>query len=343
METTQPSKRGLQWLRAFNNEKTIHFSLWVLYFFGTAFSERNPGLTLDQIVFALNYMGMVFLVNYVYLPGFLYQNKRALFVVATLVTLTASMLLEELVLESIFFPHSRGSYFNPYYGIIEIGTILIFFLGFRLLWDHQKNLQQIDQLQSEKLESQLNFLKSQINPHFLFNNLNNLYSYALRGSSETPRMILQLSEILRYVLYESQGSFVSLTKELQQVENFIELQRLQLEGRGNINLTIKGSPEGYRIAPLMLFSFIENCFKHSNNTVSEGIVIQIHISVEQGKLHFECSNPYNREYMTSDSPAPGIGLKNVKERLTILYPGKHELNIEDAEETYTVRLELDLV
>ena len=340
-ENPDLSKKQGSWLQPLTNEKFIHGFLWALYFFVTAYSRRDPGLTMDQVIFALNYMVMVILVNYVFLPQFLYRKKYLGFMGATLAALTITMLIEETILEPIYFPE-RGAYFNPFDGLIEIGSILIFFLGFRLLWDHQVNLQRIDQLQKEKVKSQLDFLKSQIDPHFLFNNLNNLYSYALKGSPETPGMILELSDIMRYVLYESQESFVSLSKELKQIQNYVSLQRTQLKGRGNIELKTEGEVKGFRIAPLILFPFIENSFKHSHDSQLDEIVIKINLSIHDGKLRFACSNPYS-EIGKENTTSSGIGLKNVRERLELLYPDKYQLDINKAGGFYEVSLELELI
>ncbi|MDN5204920.1 histidine kinase [Fulvivirgaceae bacterium BMA10] len=326
------------------NEKVVHALLWGLYLIGIAYSKREPSLSLDELVFAVNYILMVMVVNYVLLPRFFYRKKYGWFVISLLATLTTAMFIEELVLEKIFFPDTRGDLFNPYYGLIEIGTILVFFLGFKLAWDYRSKLQQIDQLEKEKFEGQLNFLKSQINPHFLFNNLNNLYSYALDKSDETPKMILRLSNILRYVLYESQDSFVSLSREIYQIRNYVDLQRLQLEGRGEVHFNVEGKSEGYQIAPLLLFSFIENCFKHSHSSQLDQIKIEISITIENKMLYFKCTNPYNDTPDLSNEELPsGIGLQNVMERLRLLYPKKHQLDMNRDNGVYKVDLELELI
>ncbi len=332
--------------RAIGNEVFVHALLWVLYLLATAYSRREPGLELYQLVFTFNYIIVVTLVNYVFLPRLFYRKRYKAFFGAVAAVLFASMLLEELVLEKIFFPDTRGDYFNPYYALIQISTTVGFFGGFRLAWDYHFTTRAMETLEKEKAESQLNYLKSQINPHFLFNNLNNLYAYALEKSDKVPEMILGLSDILRYVLYESQGTYVSLGRELEQLKHYVALQRTQLEGRGSVTLAIDGEAEGYRIAPLLLFSFVENSFKHSHSSQLAHVNIAITVTVADGRLLFVCTNPYEDVYRDSQHPngeAKGIGLKNVRERLQLLYADKHELTITEDGQTYTVALDVELV
>jgi len=332
--------------RAIANENVVHALLWVLYLLATAYGGREQGLKQYQVAFTLNYVAAVIVVNYVLLPKLFYRKRYRLFLASVALLLTASMLVEELVLEIIYFPDTRGDTFIPYYALIQIGTTMLFFAGFKLAWDYHFKTRELETLEKEKAESQLNYLKSQINPHFLFNNLNNLYAYSLEKSDKVPEMILGLSDILRYVLYESQGTYVSLGRELEQLRHYVALQRTQLEGRGSVTLDIHGEVEGYRIAPLLLFSFVENSFKHSHSSQLDHVKIAIVLEISAGKLHFVCANPYEAVYRDSQRPdgkAKGIGLKNVRERLQLLYPDKHQLAIEEDGQTYRVTLDLELL
>jgi LytS/YehU family sensor histidine kinase len=191
-------------------------------------------------------------------------------------------------------------------------------------------------------ESELQYLKSQINPHFLFNNLNNLYSYAIDNSPKTPSIILELSSVLRYMLYDCKENFVPLAKEIEHLKNFTQLSELQIENRGQVEFNVENIRSGHRIAPLILNVFVENAFKHSTASQSEDISIKIHINVtEAGMLEFECVNSY-RPLKNTDNLSHGIGLQNVKKRLQLIYPNAHTLSIQETDSLYSVQLNIEL-
>ena len=148
--------------------------------------------------------------------------------------------------------------------------------GFKFGWDALGKQQEVDELKIAVKESELQFLKTQINPHFLFNNLNNLYSYAIEQSPETPEIILELSGLLRYMLYECKEDFVPLTKEVDQLENFISLSEMQVEERGSVKFSTQNILANFKIAPLILIVFIENAFKHSTASQVDNLSL-IHI------------------------------------------------------------------
>lgn len=218
-------------------------------------------------------------------------------------------------------------------------TILI---GFKFAWDASTKQREVEQLQTSVKESELQFLKSQINPHFLFNNLNNLYSYAIEQSPKTPSIILELSWVLRYMLYDCKEDFVALQKEIEHLKNFTQLNELQIEERGQVTFETENIGSGYRIAPLILTVFIENAFKHSTASQSKDISINIDIKVtDKGILEFECKNSF-QPLGNTDNLSKGIGLQNVKKRLQILYPDAHELTITQGTGLYSVFLKMQL-
>src|SRR5690606_2583108 len=200
---------------------------------------------------------------------------------------------------------------------------------------------ELEQLRTAVKDSELQFLKSQINPHFLFNNLNNLYSYALEKSDKTPKIILDLSAVLRYMLYECQAKFVPLNKEMEHLRNFVNLSKLQIEERSRIKLNTENIEYGFLVAPLILSVFIENAFKHSLSSVSGHIEILIDIFLKKEELIFKCENSYSSKSNIKDL-ASGIGLENVKKRLELLYPKRHNLTIETKNDYFIVNLTLKL-
>lgn len=193
-------------------------------------------------------------------------------------------------------------------------------------------------LENEKLISELAFLKSQINPHFLFNSLNNIYSLAYQKSQKTPEAVMKLSEIMRYMLYESNESTVKLDDEIRYLENYIELQKLRFKDKAYIIFEIEGETADKRITPLVLISFVENAFKHGVATDKDN-PITIVLNVTSNKLYFQV---INRKSNQNKDQTGGIGLQNVKRRLDLLYKGEYRLDIEDNEAIYNCELYLDL-
>ncbi len=178
--------------------------------------------------------------------------------------------------------------------------------------------------------------------HFLFNNLNNLYAYALENSSKTPTIILEISSVLRYMLYDCKENFVPFYKELEHLKNFTALNELQIEDRGIINFRTKNLREGYQIAPLILMVFIENAFKHSTASQSDNILIDISIGMSTaGELEFYCKNTFRKKTNT-DNLSRGIGLANVKKRLDLLYPSLYRLDIVENTNEFIVNLSMQL-
>ncbi|WP_245980532.1 sensor histidine kinase [Flagellimonas lutimaris] len=277
------------------------------------------------------------------MPKYLYKKKYWQFFLGSALVVVAVITIEEVVLEPIIFAGTkRGDTFPGVY-VSLLGTLPVMFIlsGCKFGWDALKKQAQIDELETTIQESELQFLRSQINPHFLFNNLNNLYSYALQESPKTPEIILEMSGVLRYMLYESKEQFVPLKKELEQLGNFIRLYKLQIEDRGEVHFDVDKIEAEYRIAPLILIVFIENAFKHSQSGQSSDIEIDISVKLNNSTLEFLCKNNYEPGF-SLDSVAKGIGLTNVKKRLELLYPKKHILQIEEADNSYKVYLKLEL-
>lgn len=221
-----------------------------------------------------------------------------------------------------------------------IGSLLYLFLSvilkFTVDWFLNERIQR--DLENQRLSAELAFLRSQINPHFLFNSLNSIYSLAYQKSETTPEAILKLSEIMRYMLYECNDNKVDLDKELQYLQNYIDLQKIRFGSNAYIDFKIDGNVDNKQIVPLMLIAFIENAFKHgvANNPLTP---IRLLIDIEAGHLHFYIQN---KKHANNRDEVGGIGLNNVRRRLNLLYAGKYNLNIRDEIDTYTVELSLVL-
>ena len=241
---------------------------------------------------------------------------------------------------------------NPKTGVAEykdlvsyvIGTIFVsgFFIisscliKFMLDWFSNTRIQR--NLETEKKDMELQFLKSQLNPHFLFNSLNNIYSLAYQKSDKTADAILKLSEIMRYMIYESNDSWVALSKEIEYVQSYIELQKLRFKNGAAVEMILNGEIDDQQIIPLILISFVENAFKHgvANDPKDP---IRINIIANQKILHFSITN---KKSSGNKDEVGGVGLNNVERRLQLLYPERYKLNIVNSATHYTSELILDI-
>lgn len=229
---------------------------------------------------------------------------------------------------------------NPFVSENAVAAIGIMLLSFPVLlsqqWTKQNN--QIVSLEKEKAQAELDLLKQQINPHFLFNTLNNLYALSLQQSHKTPDSILQLSELMRYVIYKGKEEKVKLGDELKYIEDFMELQQMRL--RKPLTLTFEKEIEDERqeIAPLLLIVFVENAFKHGIEPAEESAFLHIHLKTTGKKLFFSCENSFEKE----NEKERGIGLSNLQRRLSLLYPGKHLLKTGIKNHTFKAELQIDL-
>jgi len=198
------------------------------------------------------------------------------------------------------------------------------------------------QLQKENAESQLQLLKAQVHPHFLFNTLNNIYSYTQNSSAVASKLVMGLSDMMRYMLYECNQPLVNLDKELKMLQDYSVLEQIRYDKRLDLHIELPENTQDLYIAPLLLLPFVENCFKHGASHMLEQPWISLHISMENDVLKMNLVNgkPPNTGARPLDKP--GIGIVNVRKRLSLLYPDKHNLVITSEEEVFIVNLTLVL-
>lgn len=231
---------------------------------------------------------------------------------------------------------------NLYYALTAVAVGVLF----KLIEDWFRLQQERRALVGEKTTAELAFLKSQINPHFLFNTLNNIYALAYAKSDAAPGAILKLSELMRYMLYENAGNGsasngtpqkVALSKEIQYLRNLVDLEKLRVPN-AQVQFEVEGNTDLYRIEPMLLISFVENAFKHGDLTDPNQPLV-IHLSIRQGKL---LADVLNKKSERQKDATGGIGLPNVRRRLDLLYPNQYTLRVEETEQTYGCRLEISL-
>ena len=227
------------------------------------------------------------------------------------------------------------------YSVVSLITGMFFMFSSTAVYvisANVKNREHRKSLENEKLNAELAFLRSQINPHFLFNSLNSIYSLAYQKSDKAPEAILKLSEIMRYMLDESNEETVWLHEEINYLHNYIDLQKMRFQEKTYVDFQVDIDKTEHRIMPLLLISFLENAFKHGASTDASQ-PIRIRIKVNNGRLHFKVENAKNQ---LNKDQAKGIGLNNLQRRLQLGYPDRHTLHIVESENYYSSELFLYL-
>jgi LytS/YehU family sensor histidine kinase len=220
--------------------------------------------------------------------------------------------------------------------------------AFKLMIDYTKMQQRMGEMAKEKAEAELNFLKSQINPHFLFNSINSVYFLIDKNNADARGALHKFSDMLRYQLYEMNGNQVAIEKEIQYLQDYIELQKLRKDDQFMIEFNCLPDVKGFSIEPLLLIPFVENAFKHISHNKNDLNFIKMQLGMKKGEFYFSIENskePSHRHLRVEKvtEQHSGIGLVNVKRRLALLYPQKHSLKITDGIDIFSVKLELKII
>jgi len=322
-----------------------HVLFWVVWYFFYTFTYSTGVFTKTQLIQNLYLlpvrMGATYLLLYWILPGFLFKRKYLMFIVLIILNAVAFGLAIWFVLDVL-----RGTPRNLSINIIRPivlnyqipATAMAIYMFKRWFLIQQYTLN----LEKEKLEAELKFLRSQIQPHFLFNTLNNLYALTLKKSESAPDVVIKLSNLLEYSLYSEIKDEVPLNEELNLLKGYTDLEMLRFGKRLILEFIIPEKADGYLIAPLVLLPFVENSFKHGASRVSDSPFINITIGINNNKLRFVIINSYRIDDYQEQVTSERIGLKNVRRRLELLYPGKHKLDIWQENGIFGVDLEMEL-
>ncbi|CAM4022246.1 Histidine kinase [Pedobacter westerhofensis] len=283
------------------------------------------------------------------MPAF-YTRGRYLSYAASLFTLLlAGGLFIRFISYSLFIPmeHSRNPLsWQPtnfwitariFKDVLEVIPVVTITMVLKLMRDsHQREIR-LRATENEKYNAEINMLKGQMNPHFFFNTLNSLYSLSLNASPDSPKMIMNLSNLMRYILYEAANDKVPLIKDLNHISNYLEIENMRFGDRLELSAQSSGDIGGQWIAPLLLLPFIENAFKHGIEDGSGWITIDVKVAGK--RLYLRVENSFPQILHTKQS---GIGLKNVRRRLDLLYPLRHTLLVSQQKDSYKVDLKIDL-
>ncbi|UMB61960.1 sensor histidine kinase [Lutibacter sp. A80] len=337
-----------------------HIIFWSLYFifntfrWGSYFDDYLYSLKTNLIGFPIH-MTLSYLNVYVFMPNFIFKKKYLTYIILLVLSLFTMLLVKfnltyYLVSENVW-PEGTEviSKLTLNYSIdMMIGELYVitFVTAIKITMDWLKEHKRVTDLEKTQLETELLFLRTQISPHFFFNTLNNIYSLSLENSKKTPKIILKLSELMRYFLYETKKSKQTLEKEIISIQNYLDLERIRFDNNLEVNMTISGDISNKKIAPMLLLSFIENAFKHGANKNIGKTKIDIDFLIKDDFLYFTISNPIpttTTQKQHEEKTTGGIGLENVKKRLALGYQKKeYNLNIEQKNNLFIVALKIKL-
>lgn len=313
------------------------------------FSEESftsPLAMRDFLTYALLIV-FYYLNDHILLPRYYFEREYAAYIFALAICFLVILVAPSLLfygkiqhLPSTTIPGAtlrfseRSIFFDIYRDLFLFACIIFGSLAIRINAQLKVSIQ-------DKLNAELAYLKAQINPHFLFNSLNSIYSLAIVKSDKTATAIVKLSSMMRYVLSETSERFVPLDRELIYINSYIELQKIRLDDTAAVNYAFSGETENKIIAPLVLLPFIENAFKHGVNP-EETSQIDIQISVSDEYLYMHVFN-LKVPHINNPEQRTGYGLENSRKQLQLLYPDRHKLSIDDWEKSFTVNLKIHLV
>jgi len=332
----------------------IHLAFWAISFIVpcilvlTYKSQITGSLVFFQIVTQLYYAIVFYFIYLFIVPATLGSSKK---MTRNIVIFIASVLFlwfikigKTIVIDHRFGLglekyniYSSAYYLSDFINIV-IYTLFAIFINISIKWYNERRQNAEMLLQEHRMELEL--LKTQLNPHFFFNTLNNIYSLVYKKSDEAPAALMKLADIMRYMLYDSKAEKVPLGKELEHLRNYLELEKLRLRDPEFVSFIAEGETSGYTIPPMLLLSFVENAFKHGKKRVPNP-GIEIRLSAKGKRLRFTVTNFTLEKIPGTESSENGIGMQNTRRRLELLYPGCHDLRINRTSSKYTVSLEIN--
>jgi sensor histidine kinase YesM len=276
-----------------------------------------------------------------FIPGLVYRKRYYGYLWVLLVVLATMMAFDWLFVH-LFFANAQYHIWNFFaFNLPVFMFILIASTAYRIIRDRVEENQRNKERETENLKTELSFLRSQVSPHFMFNVLNNMVALARKKSDALEPSLIKLSQLLRYMLYETDEDKVLLEKEVDYLQSYIDLQKQRFGKNITINTCFKVMENGYTIEPMLLIPFVENAFKHGTGLILDA-QIDVRLRVEKGVLNFTVRNRFNEEIKETKDKTSGIGLNNVKRRLNLLYNQNHSLDIEQQDGWFTVNLQLNL-
>ncbi|MBN8653914.1 MAG: histidine kinase [Cytophagales bacterium] len=332
----------LRWLA---NARWLHHMVFWSLIIGRAYTSVFKSYELSYLIeyFAIYlavYVPQVYFNIYFLYPRFFQKGKVLYYLlsVTLLIVVGSFAIVQTYILTGILD--------NPFFYTFFFSTLVLHSLatGAKFFKEGVRNYFTIQELKVAQQTAEVQALRSQVNPHFLFNTLNNLYSLTLKQSQSAPEVVLKLSELMRYMTQVTGQPLVSLQQEAEHIERYIDLEKLRLNAGAHIEFHQQGNLKNVQIAPLLMLPLVENAFKHGIETQTENIWLEVALSLQNDQLFFRVQNtkPVHRAVSDTNHPS-GIGLANLRRRLDLLYPDNYELNIDEGEERFVANLWIKLI
>ena len=335
----------------FNNWWLRHILFWIfiLNYFTWGFGIGQTGDVKSQYIripwFIPGMMTVVYVLLYFLIPRFLVKKKYFIFILGFIGLIVFAILYAEVFQLNY---HSTNKFYGfdfrwgknilPFIHVAGIATSIKFIKYAYFQEDRAVKARQ------QKTIAELELLKAQIHPHFLFNTLNNLFAHTLRNSTDSPQIVSRLSDLLRFMIYESRQDFIPLAEEIKLLNNYIDLEKLRYGQELDMSVTFTGDLENKLIRPLLLLPLIENSFKHGMSQQLEKKWIQLVMGVDQNNFYFKLANSKDPNQVKTEvkGKSKGIGLENVRRRLELLYPGKYKMEVLDQDDVFLIDISLQI-
>ena len=334
----------------------LHLSFWCVYLSFMVYqisSHRRREVELAEAfmhgIFHVAFNMLVAYMNYFYfLPRFLEQKKVTRYLLEFSIPFTVLIFgrvhLQRYLMDG--YTHQMHYFYSTTFIVQAVATsifIVIFVAMLRFAKDWFELEAKKKEVENEKLTAELNFLKAQINPHFLFNTLNNLYYLAYSQSPNTAEVVAKLSHMMRYMIYDTNHAHVLLSKEIEYMENYISLEQLRLNNQIPIDFTVQGSTADVMITPLIFITFLENAFKHGVSNNNPNAWLKVSLQLKGNECIYTVENSKGPASNLKKDSKSGIGLLNVQRRLELSYPGRYSLEMKDETDRYLIQLKLHLL
>lgn len=337
-----------------NSRPALHISFWIFYYVYRVLIYGGVVNTWENVAYVqamelVLKIPVVYINLYIFLPHLLQKKKLLYFVLANILLIGVATFLQTFIIKfcislGIYHYYPDSFFWTPWKVLSRANhfvTIVSFTVIIKVLKDFYFTQQNTQKLEREKLETELKFLRSQINPHFFFNTLNNLYSLVERKDDMAGPTLLKLSDLMSYIIYEASSKRVSLSKEVENLKNFISLERLRFTSL-KVDFVTSGDYSKWQIAPLLLLPFLENAFKHGVGKEKERNWIKIELQLHGSQLKYTVKNAFSKQDESDKLEQRGIGLENLRRRLELLYPDGFELQTVEGTETYESSMTIDI-
>ena len=340
------------WKQTIFRYKLHHIPFWIVFglvWYYLRYQDYSASSTAIKVtvIKVIDLAFLIYIANYVLVPKLLYRKKYVWFFLAFIIMVAGSSILKMYILGNVTNNPRLLNWSDNFKGRVYDNIIPHFFLviagvALKLISDHFRMQQRLIEIAKEKAETELNFLKSQINPHFLFNSLNSVYFLIDKKNAEARQALQKFSDMLRYQLYEVKDEKIPIEKEISYLQDYVGLQQLRNENC-RVQLNIDQGMKSFFIEPFILIPFVENSFKHlSHFGPGKKNEVCIDLSKQNGEMNFSVRNTTEGRQISGTAKDGGIGLANVKRRLELLYPQKHHLDVSERDGWFDVQLKVKI-